>query len=101
MRQQHQTIKDTIELMPASLLPFKQEWQALADSLPEGACLIVLPEDNPKIQEQLLGLARAFENKGRGVVLFTSHQPERVAGKKHPQGPEETVSTEFGRMDND
>jgi len=59
--------------MPASLLPFKQEWQGFADGLPEGACLIVLPEGNTRIYEQLLGLASAFRNKGREVVTLTSH----------------------------
>jgi len=55
--------------MPASLLAFKREWQAVFDGLPSGACLIVLPGDNPKMKEQLLGLATAFEEKGRDVRI--------------------------------
>ena len=68
MRQQHQ-FKDTIHIMPASLLAFKQQWQAIFDSLPEGACLIVLPGEGSKIRDQLLGLARAFKDKGRDVRI--------------------------------
>lgn len=34
---------DNLAIVPASLLPHKAEWQALANTLPEGSTLIVLP----------------------------------------------------------
>jgi hypothetical protein len=34
---------DNVALVPASLLPFKAEWQAIANDLPRGQILIVLP----------------------------------------------------------
>lgn len=35
---------DNLALVPASLLPFKAKWQRLANDLPEGNILIILPE---------------------------------------------------------
>lgn len=34
---------DNVALVPASLLPIKAEWQAIANDLPRGQILIVLP----------------------------------------------------------
>jgi hypothetical protein len=86
MRQQH-LFKDTIQIMPASLLAFKQQWQAIFDRLPEGACLIVLPGEGSKIRDQLLGLARAFEDKGRDVrIKVVRQEPPNNPGHKENVG---------------
>ncbi len=37
---------DNLALLPASLLPFKAEWQAVANSLPQDDVLILLPWNN-------------------------------------------------------
>jgi hypothetical protein len=37
---------DNVALVPASLLPFKAEWQAVANDLSKGEILIVLPHPN-------------------------------------------------------
>ncbi len=44
---------DNVALVPGSLLPFKNEYQQIANRLPKGEILIVLPQE--------LGKRRAFE----------------------------------------
>lgn len=47
---------DNVVLAPASLLPFKAEWQEIANELPNGSVLIVTPlSDRPRrsILEQI------------------------------------------------
>src|SRR5947209_4304738 len=39
----HKAHLDNLAIVPASLLPDKSEWQALANALPAGSTLIVLP----------------------------------------------------------
>ena len=53
---------DNVALVPASLLPFKQQWQAVANSLPDGSILICLPPSGSpqrKALETVAGLLRA------------------------------------------
>ena len=68
---------DNLALVPASLLPFKKEWQAVANSLPQGQVLLVVPEDK-KPQRTILQLVAAFlRSKGHQV---TSLPLEQLAG---------------------
>ena len=62
--------KHYIEILPAALLPKRRAWQPLADSLPEGAWLLVLPTHNNEINQVILGLAEALKEKGKRVILF-------------------------------
>lgn len=41
---------DNVALIPASLLPFKAEWQAIANDLADGEILIVLNQSAPRCQ---------------------------------------------------
>jgi hypothetical protein len=50
---------DNIALVPASLLPFRQQYQEIANELPEGAVLICLP---PSEKPQRLVLERVAAN---------------------------------------
>ena len=59
---------DNLVLAPASLLPFKVEWQAIVRSLPQYAVLIILPQ-----------IFRATRNGSRqllvkGDIVVRSHQ---------------------------
>ena len=39
---------DNVALVPASLLPYKEAWQQLANELPQGSVLIITPLAGPK-----------------------------------------------------
>lgn len=66
----HRPAKKYIELLPASLLPFKKEWQAISHHLPAGTCLIILPDDNTSLGEQIRIVAQIFESRGRRVEIL-------------------------------
>jgi hypothetical protein len=67
-----QSVKlDNVALVPGNLLPFKNEYQEIANGLPQGGILIVLP------QEQ--GSRRAFEQtaaqlkqQGKAITTITA-----------------------------
>jgi hypothetical protein len=61
---------DNVALVPGNLLPFKNEYQQIANGLPKGEILIVLPQE--------LGKRRAFEKtaallkqKGKRIVTIS------------------------------
>ena len=70
MRRPHRPARNYTELLPASLLSFKKEWQAIAHDLPAGTCLIILPDHNPRIEGQMRMIAHVFENRGRRVEIL-------------------------------
>ena len=51
---------DNIALVPASLLPQKAAYQALANRLPPGELLVVLPPQETKQRQALKAVARAL-----------------------------------------
>jgi hypothetical protein len=59
---------DNVTLVPASLLPYKEVWQTIANDLPDGTILICIPTTN---QSQRLILER--------VVSNLQHRGHRVA----------------------
>lgn len=56
--------------MPAALLPLKEEWEAVSYGLPAATCLIILPDHNPKTEEQMKIVAQVFESRGRKVKVL-------------------------------
>src|SRR4051794_7467189 len=52
---------DNVALVPASLLPLKAAWQKLANELPEGDMLIVLPTSGAAQEKAYEQLARTLE----------------------------------------
>jgi hypothetical protein len=50
--------KDNAALVPGSLLSQKTIYQHIANSLPRGAVLIVLPSDSPVQKQAMLDVAR-------------------------------------------
>lgn len=60
---------DNIALVPASLLPFKPEWQAIANELPDGETLIVLPAQ-AKQQRIARAVASQLREKGKHVRVM-------------------------------
>ncbi len=49
----HHVKLDNIALLPASLLPFRDELQAIANTLPQGAVLFVVPDEDTPIRESM------------------------------------------------
>ena len=67
---------DNITLVPAHLLPRKAEYQALANDLPQGDILVVLPPPQSRERPTMERVAQLFRAKGRHVTVLTE---ERLA----------------------
>ena len=64
---------DNVALVPGNLLPYKSQYQEIANGLPQGGILIVLPQE--------LASRRAFEqtavqlkNKGHRIVSVSAER---------------------------
>ena len=64
---------DNIALIPASLLPYKAYWQQVANNLPAGDILIVLPFQ-AKPQRIARSVASHLREKGNPVRVWVSCQ---------------------------
>jgi hypothetical protein len=62
---------DNVVLVPGSLLPFKNQYQEIANALPKGGILIVLPEElkQRRVFEQT---AAQLKNKGRRIATISA-----------------------------
>ncbi len=67
---------DNIAIVPGSLLPYKATYQALANRLPPGDVLLVLPADTMVEPASLARTRALFEAKGHHVT--TVHAEELV-----------------------
>jgi hypothetical protein len=63
---------DNIALAPASLLPYRARYQAIANGLPRGDILIVLPTTDSPQKRTLEHTAQLFEAKGKRVTTITA-----------------------------
>ncbi len=61
---------DTVAIVPAHLLPCKTAYQAIANTLPRGAMLIVLPTADTPEKRLLQTAAQRFKAKGRHVTTI-------------------------------
>ena len=61
---------DNLALVPGSLLPFKEEWQKLANDLPEGSTLIILPSSNGSARQTLENVSCSMKAKGQRVTTL-------------------------------
>lgn len=66
---------DNVALLPASQLPFKEQWQTIANDLPEGNVLIVLP-GQAKQQRVIRSVASQFRRMGKYVSVISKVQRE-------------------------
>ena len=67
---------DNITLVPAHLLPRKAEYQAIANALPRGDILLVLPPMGSPERTTMQRVAETFRAKGRHVTVLSQ---ERLA----------------------
>ncbi len=68
---------DNIALVPASLLPFRDQWQELANSLPAGEVLIILPAEDGSPRRILETVTTLLEAKGHSVTLLPAEKCAR------------------------
>jgi hypothetical protein len=57
-------------LAPASALPRKPLWRSLANQLPAGGVLIVLPHHDARLAEPLQAVIAAFQSHGHPVTVI-------------------------------
>ena len=69
---------DNIALVPAHLLPRKAEYQAIANQLPTGDILLILPPPDSRERPTMERVAQLFRAKGRHVTILTEERLEAV-----------------------
>lgn len=62
---------DNLALLPASLLPFKAEYQAIANQQAPGTTLVVLPRGNSLSRRALERVVTRLRAKGQLVRIIT------------------------------
>ena len=65
---------DNVALVPAHLLPRKAEYQAIANELPCGDILLVLPPPDSRERATMERVAQLFRAKGRHVTVLTEER---------------------------
>ena len=65
---------DNIMLVPASALPFKAEYQKIANSLPKGSVLICHSVRNTVQQKLLERIGALFQQRGHKVKLLSTER---------------------------
>ena len=62
---------NNIALVPASLLPLRERWQALANALPVGSILVCLPTDDAFHQGAWNDLVASIRAMGHQVLVIS------------------------------
>jgi len=65
---------DNLTVVPASLLPFKQRWQTVANGLPEGDVLIIMPPTNTLSRKILDKVVALLQARGHNVTTLSTEQ---------------------------
>lgn len=68
---------DNLTLVPGSVLPQIARCQQLANDLPRGGILIVLPTNNPKQKAALLAVAKSVAQEGHQVRVIPEAEVSR------------------------
>jgi hypothetical protein len=58
---------DNVAVVPASLLPFKRQWQAVANGLPKGSVLLCSTSTNRRQRRILEQVSTHMKHKGHRV----------------------------------
>jgi hypothetical protein len=82
---------DNVALVPASLLPFKREWQAVANGMPTGSVLLC-STTNPRQQKILEQVSAHLTRKGHRVQTLPAERisthTERLPGYTNSRNPD-------------
>jgi hypothetical protein len=60
-----------MELLPASLLPYRETWQPLIRSLPTNSYLIVTDLDNAPQRTSMARLVQSLRRQGQSVYVLS------------------------------
>lgn len=71
MRRAHPAVHQPMELLPASLLPYRKTWQSLVQSLPANTYLVVTRLDNPPQNASMLRLVQHLRRQGESVYVLS------------------------------
>jgi hypothetical protein len=69
---------DNLTLVPASLLSRKADYEALANDLPRGEVLLVLPPADSPERKTMQRVAQLFRAKGRHVTVLTEERLQSI-----------------------
>jgi predicted DNA-binding WGR domain protein len=75
---------ENLALVPASLLPHKATYQRLANQLPPGAVLVVLPDEDTPERQVLQQAAARFLAKGHPVTTLTAAEVLAPGPRRRP-----------------
>ncbi len=65
---------DNLAIVPASLLPFKEKWQEVANGLPKHEILVVLPASKSPSRKALHKLTSLLKAKGQRVTIISAER---------------------------
>lgn len=65
---------DNIALVPASLLPCKEQWQAIANTLPKDELLIIVPSTDRPPRKTLETVTALLKAKGHRVTTLPAER---------------------------
>lgn len=83
-RMLRRTRMDNLTLVPGSILPQIARCQELANQLPGGGFLIVLPVHNPKQKQALLVVAKLLSEEGHQVRVIPGVEVSRGSAQIQP-----------------
>jgi hypothetical protein len=82
---------ENLALVPASLLPHKATYQRLANQLPTGAVLVVLPTEDTPERRGLQEAAARLRAKGHAIATLTVEEVLAQAGRRRVARPTNTT----------
>ena len=65
---------DNLALVPASMLPYKEQWQRIANELPQGSTLIILPSLTNKQRKNCEKVAQQLREAGHQVMTLPAEE---------------------------
>lgn len=65
---------DNIALVPANLLPFKNQWQQIVSKLPKGSTLIILPALTSRHRKTFEKVATKLQEQGKRVLTLNAER---------------------------
>jgi hypothetical protein len=89
---------DNLALVPANLLPYKEEYQHLANDLPQGDILIILPEEDQKLRIAVEKVAHHLKAAGQRVTTLPANLL-LVSPPEHPFAHCEPLAEVSGQKD--
>lgn len=65
---------DNLTLVPGNLLPFKAKYQAIANDLPAGEVLVILPAGDRPVRKTIQTVVDLVRAKGQRVTTVSAEQ---------------------------